>query len=80
MSITQKEKPHAQRYPSIHVGYRSSDNAILSFDTTQNCRIITLFHDSIPASFSEGQNYVHADIGAILPKQQYKTKLSLCSP
>ena len=32
-----EEKAHVQRFPSIPVGYRSSDNNILCFETTQYC-------------------------------------------
>ena len=80
MSITQKEKPHAQRLQSIPVGYRSSDKNILCFETTQYSWIRTMFQDSILPSFSPRQNYVHVDTGDIPAKQQYKTKLSLCTP
>ena len=45
----------------------------LCFDKTQNCRVITLFHDSILPSFSVGQSYVHVDIEVIPPKQ-WKSK------
>ena len=40
----------------------------------------TLFHDSIPPSFSAGQNYLHIDIEVTPPKQWKKVKMSLCTP
>src|SRR5215467_5686511 len=39
MNITQKENQHVQRFASFHVRYRSSDNNIQCFDTTQYCRM-----------------------------------------
>jgi len=39
ISITQKEMPHAQTFPSFHDQYWSSNNNILCFDTTRYRRM-----------------------------------------